>query len=399
MAVLPITSARSSSLSSPHVSIQRRDWRYVQNRFWNGMSVPHTRFRGAHPTKHRLERRPDLPIRVVEQVAKADRKTHLEVKLRVLERLPIGDPAGHEPVAVEEGTIGESMRDEDGRVRVARHPAPEHAQLGQEPLALVGVPGGRAERERDGDAEARGRLPERPERSVDPATRRKAGAVGVLRDEFDHVQAVPTDRLVECSRMTPVGVASRSPLRRPAPSNRGGRGSGGRSRPGSRHRDRAPGRRGSARRPRRRNPSRRCSCPGQGRVVQVRRVDLLGVILAVERPGQPMVGPIHAEVDAVAPVAAGLPGWDRADRRASDGARSRSARPVGDAGHGTPGPRAGGRRASRGRPARRAGQSSRRATSMITSGGSRGSAGQFRELLAEDLPRAVELRVRDGSIR
>ena len=35
----------------------------------------------------------------------------------------------------------------------------------------------------------------------------------------------------------------------------------------------------------------------EGGVVQVRWVDLLGVVLAIERPGQPVVGPVDPEVD------------------------------------------------------------------------------------------------------
>ena len=64
--------------------------------------------------EHRLEGGPDLAVRIVEQVAEADREADLEVEPRVLERLP--DRVGQvEPVAIEERPVGEAM----GQVRPA----------------------------------------------------------------------------------------------------------------------------------------------------------------------------------------------------------------------------------------------------------------------------------------
>jgi hypothetical protein len=157
----------------------------VQKRFWNGMSVPHMQVPGADMAKHRLERRPDLAIRIVEQVAEPDREADLEVEPRVLERLP--DPVGQvEPVAIEERPVRKAVGQVHLRVGVAVHPALKDPELGQETLALVGVARRRAECERDRHPES-GRGRRRPEGTVVPGS--GARAIGVLGDELDHVQA------------------------------------------------------------------------------------------------------------------------------------------------------------------------------------------------------------------
>ena len=189
------------------------------------------------------------------------------------------------------------MGDRGHGVRVAVHPAHEDVELGQKPLALVGKAGRRTQGESDGHPEARSGLPERPERTVVPGSRGGPGPIGVLGNELDHVQAVHPDGPIQVPddpvrsapdgglidrrhRIEPSGVATH-----------------------------AVGQVGRIQSERTVHVHQRdidarvvhladAAAGPKRRVMQVGRVELFGVVFAVERPGQPMVRPIDPEIDA-----------------------------------------------------------------------------------------------------
>ena len=154
----------------------------------------------ADALHHLFQGRPQLPVRVVEEVAQAHREADLQAQIGVVEWSP--DPLGqHDPrrraggLVVEEQPPREAVGEAAQDVRPALHPARQDRQLRQvtgapalQALGHRGLAGAGAEGEEHGHPEAGHRLPERPQ--VLPVPRVGAVVVGVGRVELDGVQAV-----------------------------------------------------------------------------------------------------------------------------------------------------------------------------------------------------------------
>ena len=100
-AVPPITIDRSSALSPAQSvncpSIHCRDCRYVQKRFWKGMSVPHMRLPGPMRSSISLQRRPHLAVGILKNIAEPHGEAHLDAHVRGWRTAPISRPAARWP--------------------------------------------------------------------------------------------------------------------------------------------------------------------------------------------------------------------------------------------------------------------------------------------------------------
>ena len=156
------------------------------------MSVPHSSRSAPISLDHLLEDGLADGPRVVVQVADADREADLDVQVGpVAERLPVAR-RDLDPVADDQVAPREAVGDAHLGIGVAVHPARDGPELVEEALAGIGGRVTRTDREEDRHVERGDRIPERPPRLVRDGQVRLE-PVGVLGDDLERVQAVDLD--------------------------------------------------------------------------------------------------------------------------------------------------------------------------------------------------------------